>query len=292
MIVRIEPRAARSSKPSPHWLVRRCPWLGALVLAELFVAPRRRSAAIAAPEGATTRELRVGARRVRVHLVGEGPLVVLVHDWQGSGAQLLGLARGLAKAGFRVACFDMPAHGGAPGLTTSLSEFTSIIAELERRLGPVHAFIGHGLGGLSALLVGARSAAAAALVAIAPLPSFEFAVERFSRSYGLGRGNTERLIQRLERRLKLRRDDAALPELSPAVPTLLVHDVLDRKVSIRHSRRLSSGWRHARLMETCGLGHDRIVSAPAVIHFIGNFLRDIPPRRAAQQAKPSPELHA
>jgi hypothetical protein len=112
------------------------------------------------------------------------------------------------------------------------------------------------------------------------VPSFELSVQRFARSYGVQGRAEEHLMRRLERRVGLTRRDASLSEITPAVPTLVVHDVLDRSVSVRHSRQLTSSWRSARLMETCGLGHQRILNAPPVIHFVANFLRGFPPPRS------------
>jgi hypothetical protein len=91
------------------------------------------------------------------------------------------------------------------------------------------------------------------------------------------RGSAEDILtRRLERRVGLSRRDASLNEITPGIPTLLVHDVLDRCVPVRSSRQLAAGWRSSRLMETCGLGHQRILNAPPVIHFIANFLRGFP----------------
>jgi len=270
-------RSLPKGAPGSHWIVQHCPRLAALVLAELFVAPRRRVQPLEPPVGATSERLHAGKHIVRVHLLGEGPLVVLLHDWQGGASQLSRLAQGLANAGLRVALFDMPAHGESPGLTSDLAEFLDVAAEISTQLGSVEALIGHGLGGLTALLCAARGQALSSVVAIAPVPSFEFAVRRFSKTYGALGSGQELLMRRLERRVGLSRRDASLAEITPSTPTLVVHDVLDRSVPVLSSRQVSAGWRNARLMETCGLGHQRILNAPPVIHFIGNFLRGFPP---------------
>lgn len=263
--------------PHSHWIVQRCPRLAALVLAELFVAPRQRVKPYAPPVGASSELLHAGKHQVRVHLVGEGPLVVLLHDWQGGASQLGRLAQGLANAGLRAALFDMPAHGESPGLTSDLSEFVDLATEVCGQLGSVQGLIGHGLGGLAGLLCAARGLALSSTVAVAPVPSFEYAVQQFSQGYGLEDDARELLLRRIERRIGLSRGDASLTGITPATPTLLVHDVLDRSVPIRSSREVITNWRGARLMETCGLGHQRILNSPPVIHFIANFLRGFPP---------------
>ena len=268
--------AGRAS-PGAHWIVQHCPRLAALVLAELFVAPRNRVKPFERPEGGTTEMLHAGKHIVPVHLLGAGPLVLLLHDWQGGSSQLARLAQGLANAGLCAAVFDMPAHGTSPGLTSDLAEFLDVAAEISAQLGSVQALVGHGLGGLTALLCAARVPSLSSVVAIAPVPSFEFAVCQFSKNYGALGSAQELLMRRLERRVGLSRRDASLAEITPGTPTLIVHDVLGRTVPVRASRQALASWRNARLMETCGLGHQRILSAPPVIHFIGNFLRGFPP---------------
>jgi pimeloyl-ACP methyl ester carboxylesterase len=262
---------------SSHWIVQRCPRLATLVLAELFAAPRQRVKPSEPQVGARSELLHAGRQQVRVHLLGEGPLVVLLHDWQGGASQLARLAQGLANAGLCAVLFDMPAHGESSGLTSDLSEFIDVAAEVCAQLGPVQGLIGHGLGGLAGLLCAARGLTLSSAVAIAPVPSFEFAVQQFSQSYALEGGPQELLLRRIERRIGLSRRDATLTGITPATPTLLVHDVLDRNVPVRSSRQVIANWRGARLMETCGLGHQRILNAPPVIHFISNFLRGFPP---------------
>ena len=272
-------RPPERASPGAQWIVQHCPWLAALVLAELFVAPRSRVKPFEPPVGAESELLHAGRHAVRVHLLGEGPLVVLLHDWQGGASQLARLAQGLANAGLRAALFDMPAHGESSGLTSDLSEFMDVAGEVSAQLGSVQGMVGHGLGGLTALLCAAHRLPLSSVVAVAPVPSFEFAVQQFSKTYHAHGSFQELLMRRLERRVGLSRRDASLAQITPGAPTLLVHDVLDRSIPVRASREVSAHWRGARLMETCGLGHQRILNSPPVIHFIANFLRGfLPPQ--------------
>src|SRR6188508_966805 len=168
-----EPRTRRTRRA--RWLVQRCPRLGAALLAELFVSPGKRLPPLGPLAGVSQRELRVGKRRVRVHLIGEGPLVVLVHGWRGGASQLVTLAESLRAVGYRVALFDMPAHGEAPGWSTNGMEFVGILQQVAAEIGPVHAVVGHSLGGTTALMALARGLPMAGAVAVAPMPSFDFA---------------------------------------------------------------------------------------------------------------------
>jgi pimeloyl-ACP methyl ester carboxylesterase len=269
-------RADTGHSPGAHWLLRRCPRLGALLVAELAMAPRTRLAAIEPRPGDTQTELRVGRRRLLVHAFGEGPLVVLVHGWQGAGSQMRSLAEAIVAAGFRVALFDMPAHGEAPGWSTSGPEFTRILAGVAAQLGPLHAIVGHGLGGTAALSCAAAGLPLTGVVAVAPIPSFEFALRGHVRAFGLSPFAKELLARRLEARTRTQRQALDLAQLELPVPALLVHDLLDRTIPSRHSRRLKDAWQSARLIETCGFGHRRILEADLVAQAVVAFLATLP----------------
>lgn len=271
-------RSARSLSSShrPHWLVRRCPRLGALVLAELCLAPGRRKAPLARPSGGTQTEVQVGKRRVRVHAYGEGPLVVLAHGWKGGASQLSSLATSICAAGFRVALFDMPAHGEAAGWSTSAAEFVRILSHVTRELGPVHALVGHRLGGSAALLCAARGLPVAGVVALSPVPSFDFAMRRYARAFGLAPTVKELLARRFEARTRTKRAELDLTFVTPGVPTLLVHDLLDRGIPSRYSRELGQQWPGTHLIETCGFGHRRMLDADLVAQSVVDFLATLP----------------
>src|SRR5215475_4516748 len=53
---------------------------------------------------------------------GEGRTVLLVHGWNGNGAQLSGFVAPLLRAGYYVAAPDMPAHGDSAGSHSNVLE--------------------------------------------------------------------------------------------------------------------------------------------------------------------------
>lgn len=276
--------AARSRRSGvAPWLARRCPRLGALLLAELFLAPRARRQPLRTSSPATRTRLRVGKRRIVVHSFGEGPLCLLVHGWQGGASQLATLAESMCAAGFRVALFDMPAHGEAPGWSTSVVEFVEIIRAVARALGPLHALIGHSAGGTASLVAAARGLPVAGVVAFSPMPSFDFAVRNYARAFGLAPHARELLARRLEARTRTLRPDLDLLRTPTRVPVLLVHDLLDRVIAYRHTRRLCDAWQGAQLLQTCGLGHGRILDSEQVAQDIAAYLLTLPVKRAERQ---------
>src|ERR687889_951115 len=101
-------------------LGRLSPVLAGRLAARLFARPRHH----ARPD----RERELIARGTRVALPdglhatawGAGPTVLLVHGWEGRGAQLGAFVDPLVAAGFRVVALDNPAHGESNGSRSDL----------------------------------------------------------------------------------------------------------------------------------------------------------------------------
>ncbi len=81
-----------------------------------------------------------------------GEKVLLLHGWGGSPFDFKHMIAALVTAGYEVVAFDAPAHGASEGKKTNLMQWMHILEQLLQRTGPVHAVIGHSLGGLSAAL--------------------------------------------------------------------------------------------------------------------------------------------
>jgi pimeloyl-ACP methyl ester carboxylesterase len=103
---------------------------------------------------ALARRLAFGARRKHVawQWGDAGPLVLLVHGWNGRAAQLAPLASGLAAQGLRCVAIEVSGHGSSPGRRTTWAWFMRDLAALVQSLGePVHTIVGHSAGGLAAM---------------------------------------------------------------------------------------------------------------------------------------------
>ena len=83
--------------------------------------------------------------------------MVLLHGW-GSHAARFGFVAPLHRAGFSVIGIDAPAHGDSPGRIPDLPRFRDSLAQVLREHEPIHAVIGHSLGGGAVLTVLAETA--------------------------------------------------------------------------------------------------------------------------------------
>lgn len=264
-------------------LGRLSPALAGRLAAKLFARPRR----YPRPE----RERELVARGARVPLPdglhatawGAGPTVLLVHGWEGRGAQLGAFVDPLVAAGYRVVALDGPAHGDSPGRTTTGPEFAASLAATREAVGPLAAVVGHSFGGFTSLLAASRGLAADRLVTIGSPASVPEVLRDFLRLVRLPERALPPMVRALEERVGAPMASFEVAAFAPhiGVPVLVVHDTDDREVPYGDGPRLA-GLLGARLLTTNGLGHRRILHAPEVVAAVLEFIeegRRVNPRR-------------
>jgi pimeloyl-ACP methyl ester carboxylesterase len=204
----------------------------------------------------------------------DGERVMLMHGWEGRGAQLGALVAPLVARGFRVVTLDAPAHGSSPGFLSSFFHFARALESAKAEVGPFHALIAHSLGGAAAGWASQGSSIADRLVLIAAPTCLRSATEEAAQMLGLRRDARERMEARLTRRFGTRLDDVHAARLAPRMtaPLLVVHDENDREVPVASGELLARLWPGAELMKTRGLGHRRILKDPAVIQRVVSFV--------------------
>lgn len=215
-------------------------------------------------------------RRVAAWRWGHGPTVLLVHGWEGRGAQLGALVDPLLRAGLSVVAFDAPGHGDSPGRRLYLADLADCIADIARAVGPLHGIVAHSFGAAAVLLAHQRGAVDARRnVMIAPNVLIDDAVARFARRVALDEPDRERLERQLADSNGVAVDALGVDQLvgQRDAALLVVHDRDDREVAFLHAERLAAIWRNATLHATTGLGHRRILRDDAVISDVVDFLR-------------------
>lgn len=205
---------------------------------------------------------------------GDGPTVVLMHGWSGRGGQMHSFVTPLVEAGFSVVVVDGPAHGASPGTQTSMIDFAAAIWAVADRAWPVHAIIGHSLGGSAtalALLEGLR--VDRVILIGSPSDPSDYATQVASQ-FGISEAITEKVKARIERRYNKSWSDLILPNRVNRIttPALFFHDLNDQEVSVTHGEKISQAWPHSQLIVTHGLGHRRILKDSEVIRKSIDFL--------------------
>jgi pimeloyl-ACP methyl ester carboxylesterase len=256
-------------------LGRLSPTLAGRLAARLFARPTRHER--------PARERELIARGTRVPLPGglhatawgAGPSVLLVHGWEGRGAQLGAFVDPLVAAGYRAVALDGPAHGDSPGRSTTGPEFASALVATHDVVGPLAAVVGHSFGGFASLLAVSRGLPTGRIVTIGTPASVPEVLRDFRRLIRLPERALPSMIRALEARVHAPMASFEVEAFAPniQVPVLVVHDTDDREVPYADGPRLAHVL-GARLLTTNGLGHRRILFASDVVAAIVEFIEE------------------
>jgi len=280
----------RIEKALPRWVQatfanvgRVAPRLTSVVAAELFRTTHRSSPR---PGEREVLESATASRiaGMQVWSWGEGPIVLLVHGWNGRSTQLGGFVSPLVARGHRVVAFDALGHGDSDGTKSSLPELANCIRQVVDELGGVYAIVAHSLGGAATTYALAYGLDAERVVFISPPADPREFLKMFAAALGINDDVRERVRQRLERRLGVPMEQMRAKALAPRmeIPLLVVHDRDDKEVPYSVGRRIASQWPGAELIITEGLGHQRILGDPNVRDAAVRFVdADVRQRSAA-----------
>ncbi len=217
---------------------------------------------------------------------GRGPVVILVHGWNGRGAQLGGFISPLVAAGFGVVTFDAPGHGLSDGSAASVVAFADafdrVVSALRERGEQVRAVVAHSLGAAAVTFSESRrvrtqsQAALARVVFVAPPIDIDDWVKEFASTLGISETTEHAVRGLIQARVGYRINELYAPDLARelSAPLLVLHDEKDAAVPIRSGETLAKAWPNARLVRSSGLGHTRILrDAPTITRAV-EFIRD------------------
>lgn len=260
-------------------LSRLVPPLMVRVASYLFCRPRRgRIRADEEPvmERARSFRMEVEGRQLACWSWGQGPIVFLHHGWGSRGSRLVAFVEPLTSLGFQVLTYDAPAHGDSEGRTTTAPDIGRGLVELEEKLGGFHAIIAHSVGCWAAAVGMRRGLGPRRAVFISPPGDLDYFAGFFSRQLGLTDAVRARMERYLERQTGVPWDTLHPEQMAPAEPPplLVFHDREDAVVPIAHARAVVDAWEGARLVQTHGLGHRRILSDPEVVSRTVSFLAE------------------
>lgn len=254
-------------------------WLAFL----MFLKPPRRrlepaDAPILAQAQRTTR--RCGGDRFTVWHWEQagGPVVVLLHGWGSHAARFANFVAPLKAAGFSVIGIDAPAHGTSPGQFSDLPRFRDSLAEVLRAHEPIHAVVGHSLGGGAVLTVLAETADHhPKKICLFGVPSdMDYILESFAMMLGLKPRALANLRARFNRKFGRAASTVSVAAAAPSVriPVLVVHDEDDNVAPIAQGAALVAAIPGAQLWRTRGLGHSGALRHAETIERVVRFLAD------------------
>lgn len=246
------------------------PGLAASIARHLAITPLHRSLR-PDPAGAEPVTFRFGLAGLRWGQ--HGPRVLALHGWEGRAAQFRGLGERLAARGYQLIALDAPAHGRSPGSQADPVVFADALQEVAAELGPLHAVVGHSMGGASALYALSRGLDSARSVAIAAPAGLAGVLTRMSRALGLPEEARRRFFAKMEARTGLAPEALDIDRLAQRLdrPLLVVHDHDDAVIPFDDALRITRATR-AELLETRGLGHREVLRDDRVLDRIVGFL--------------------
>jgi pimeloyl-ACP methyl ester carboxylesterase len=286
--VRTRSVTIRAARAGFRLLSPRAPGLAARWAERLFLTPRRHARPVWERQALTSaREDRVAHEggwlptwtwtpRASENLLDAPQVatVILVHGWEGRGSQLATFVDPLLERGLRVVAFDAPGHGDSTLPFGSVVEHARALLSIARAVGPVHAIIGHSVGGAAALFATRLGLEADRFALIAPPTSPVQFAAMFARMLGIDASVKDAMIGRLEARYAIPFDeiDARLDARRLDARLLVVHDTDDPVVSVEQGRTLAALAPRGTLIETSGLGHRAILRAPHVVESVTRFV--------------------
>lgn len=221
----------------------------------------------------------VNNREIKAWSWGDGPLVLLVHGWNGRGMQMAGFVDPLLKSGYRVMTFDAPGHGLSPGQHSSILDIRDVLMHIGEQHGPVHAVIAHsfGVACLSASIVeGFQCTAAIAISSPGGYQSLLEGYTQYLRMPAPVKDHLEVII--VDRIGKTFWEDFSPVTATSELPEhcLIVHDTADKTVHWKIGEALAQRWPNAELFLTKGLGHRRLLLSGKLARHVSSYLDSIP----------------
>jgi pimeloyl-ACP methyl ester carboxylesterase len=186
----------------------------------------------------------------------------------------------LTEAGFDVVICDLPGHGDSSGRRLHIPLAVAALQALHGLTGPWHAIVGHSFGGaIAPALLGGLVAhhppiAVERLVLIAAPHSMPRIFHGFGQAVGLNarsQGWFDANVRRLTGR-DLSEFESCEVLRATGVPTLVLHAQNDKEVPYASAEALAAVGETVTLMPLPGLGHRRILYAPATVRATVGFI--------------------
>lgn len=209
---------------------------------------------------------------------GTGPLIILVHGWNGRAAHLAPLAIQIAQAGFQTVAIEVTGHGSSPGNRTGWTHFIEDITALTRTLGQeVHAYVAHSAGGLTTMAARNLTGIHATRYVCICSPSYPFPpINVVRKRLDPKPGVIELYEKYIARQFNTSWDTlkSGVSYLGAGQDLLLFYDEGDRFVDHSEGDRILALCPGARLIKSQGYGHTKVLAAPELAKAVVTFLTD------------------
>ncbi len=208
---------------------------------------------------------------------GSGPVILLVHGWNGRALQMSHFIEPLLGCGFKVVAFDHKGHGESSSRYSSFLEMTEgtqlVMAHYAQDLSGI---IAHSIGCNTVLKASEDARQDLKITLIAPVDDFLAWLEKVRMRIGIDARLFDHVIGMIEADTGLKLAEQCMLEESKISRhrLQLVHDKFDRINRIEASYKLQEKFPGTPLVETEALGHARILANPEVVAQVVRHVAD------------------
>lgn len=246
---------------------------------KLMMTPRvhqPREWELGALEGAERITFRFGLSGLRWG--SSGPVVLMMHGWQGRPSQFRRFIAPLLAAGRQVIALEAPGHGRSPGPESNVYLFAQALLDAAAELRGVESVVGHSMGGSAALIAMGEQQYAERAVVIGSPASLARVLDRFADSIALPDAAKRSFFDLVDQRVGVPARELDTSRIGPRLhlPGLIVHDRDDDMVPFAEGEAIARAWPSARFLGTEGLGHRQVLADDGVVHAVTSFLTDRP----------------
>ncbi|MCK4711055.1 MAG: alpha/beta fold hydrolase [Gammaproteobacteria bacterium] len=252
------------NKLAPNWTYQK--------VEDLFLTPTSRKVdKKKLPHRIQSFQLDTNKGLIQGYRVGQGPTVVLVHDWSGGAHQFFPLMRGLSQCGFQAIAFDHFGHGHSEGQHASLLLFTAAVNSIlhyvnKKSADGLAAIVGHSMGCIAIANAQPNLIKGIPLFLISPVFNFKKYFIKQVKLQELHPDLSKQYLSKFEKSYLSDLDgmELKLKLCNYASDTIIVHDKEDKESGILDSIKFCSAYPLTKLVVTKGYGHVRIINSETV----------------------------
>jgi pimeloyl-ACP methyl ester carboxylesterase len=188
---------------------------------------------------------------------GNNDIVFLIHGWESNGSRWKKLLKHLIKSGKTIIAIDGPAHGLSSGKEFNVPTYVEYIDFIAQKFPP-KVIIGHSLGGNASVYYQSKYQHTVEKMILLGSPSdLKVIFKNYKNLLSLNNKVFNLLKKKMHQKFNIHVDEYSAANFlkETTISGLIIHDVIDKVVLIDEAKKMAATWKHAKLIETKGLGH-------------------------------------
>jgi esterase/lipase len=189
---------------------------------------------------------------------GNDHIILLVHGWESNASRWEKLLPYLQKSGSTIIAIDAPAHGLSGGKEFNIPQYAEFIDVIAKKFHPEY-LIGHSLGGAACVYYQSayQNPTIKKMVLLGAPSDLKILIDNYVALLSLNSKMVQLLEQHFIEKFKFKLEDFSGKIFGTKINIrgIIAHDVDDTVVSFAEARKISGSWKHAKFIETKGLGH-------------------------------------